>query len=254
MRWRARAVHDSPARSPPNRCATGVATVVAGSDLDESGCGWPTQRPRRGGCFRRCVAAITRDAVVIADPARRGRWQDGFTSGADCSRRCQTCSLQPGPRLAVKCAPGLDFDRLGWLGSRGRFAGRLGARGVPMVGRIEQQWDRRRATVWDQGGPPTPNPTTSRPAARRVHRQPGGAVVRSGLVRHYAADMVSGNSIRRSLPHRPTRCPNGVRVSVSSTAEVRGKDCPQALTRLDCGPLEIMVRGVDVDRMHCESG
>ncbi|MFD6455231.1 class I SAM-dependent methyltransferase, partial [Nocardia sp. NPDC060220] len=139
------------------------------------------------------LVPTTRDTVIIADPARR----------ADGRRTYDPAKLQPplpdlltayaGRDIAVKSAPGLDFDRLGWDGE---------VEIVSLDGAVREAclWSpgltepgvTRRATVLNSHGSAT---TLTDAASDDIpDRAPGdwiidpdGAVVRAGLVRHYAA-------------------------------------------------------------------
>ena len=95
--------------------------------------------------------------------------------------------------LVVKCAPGIDFDELGRLG----FSGEIEITSLGGSVREACLWSsglaeagvRRRATMLD--GPEQitdaePDDCPVAPAGRWIV-DPDGAVVRAGLVRHYAA-------------------------------------------------------------------
>ncbi|MGY4103301.1 THUMP-like domain-containing protein [Nocardia sp. R16R-3T] len=192
--------------------------------------------------------------VVIADPARR----------ADGRRTHDPAKLQPplpdllaaypGRDLAVKCAPGLDFDRLNWPGE---------IEVVSLDGAVREAclWSpglsatgvTRRATVLTARGESV---TYTDAAPEQIPEQPpgewiidpDGAIVRAGLVRHYAAEhglwqldpqiaYLTGNTV-----------PPGVRAfRILDRLEFREKTLRQELTRRDCGPLEILIRGLDID-------
>jgi hypothetical protein len=77
---------------------------------------------------------------------------------------------------------------------------------------------------------------------------PDGAIVRAGLVRHYAARhglwQLDPDIAYLSGDHVPA----GVRgFEVLDELPLREKVLRQALSQHDCGQLEILVRGVDVD-------
>ena len=77
---------------------------------------------------------------------------------------------------------------------------------------------------------------------------PDGAVVRAGLVRHYAVRhglwQIDPDIAYLTGPELPA----GVRgFEIIEQLPLREKILRQALSSLDCGPLEILVRGVDVD-------
>ncbi|WP_433525478.1 THUMP-like domain-containing protein [Nocardia pseudovaccinii] len=192
--------------------------------------------------------------VVIADPARR----------ADGRRTHDPAKLQPplpdllaaypGRDLAVKCAPGLDFDRLDWPGE---------IEVVSLDGAVREAclWSpglsdsdvTRRATVLTSRSESVtytdaaPDEIPEQPPGEWII-DPDGAIVRAGLVRHYAAEhglwqldpqiaYLTGNTV-----------PHGVRgFRIVDRLEFREKTLRQELTRRNCGPLEIRIRGLDID-------
>ncbi|MEV4129232.1 class I SAM-dependent methyltransferase [Nocardia sp. NPDC049707] len=192
--------------------------------------------------------------VVIADPARR----------ADGRRTHDPAKLQPplpdllaaypGRDLAVKCAPGLDFDRLNWPGE---------VEVVSLDGAVREAclWSpglsdtgvTRRATVLTARGKSVaytdaaPDQIPEQPPGEWII-DPDGAIVRAGLVRHYAAEhglwqldpqiaYLTGNTV-----------PDGVRgFRILERLEFREKTLRQELSRRNCGTLEIRVRGLDID-------
>ncbi|TCJ99371.1 THUMP-like domain-containing protein [Nocardia alba] len=214
------------------------------------------RRGRRNIVLARADALVptTRDTVIIADPARR----------ADGRRTYDPAKLQPplpdllaayaGRDIAVKSAPGLDFDRLGWDGE---------VEIVSLGGAVREAclWSpgltdpgvTRRATVLNSHGGATtltdaaPDDIPDRAPGDWIV-DPDGAVVRAGLVRHYAAKhglwqldpqiaYLTGDSV-----------PPGMRgFRVEDRFELREKTLRQELARRDCGSLEILIRGVDVD-------
>ncbi|MFD4460423.1 class I SAM-dependent methyltransferase [Nocardia sp. NPDC058480] len=200
------------------------------------------------------LTPITRDTVIIADPARR----------ADGRRTYDPAKLQPplpdllaaytGRDIAVKSAPGLDFDRLGWDGE---------VEIVSLDGAVREAclWSpgltepgvTRRATVLDSRGGTTtltdaaPDDIPDRAPGDWII-DPDGAVVRAGLVRHYAAK----HDLWQLDPHiaylTGDTVPPGMRgFRVEDRFELREKTLRQELSRRDCGSLEILIRGVDID-------
>ncbi|WP_433732794.1 THUMP-like domain-containing protein [Nocardia sp. CA-129566] len=200
------------------------------------------------------LVSCSTGTVVIADPARR----------ADGRRTHDPAKLQPplpdllaaypGRDLAVKCAPGLDFDRLNWSGE---------IEVVSLDGAVREAclWSAglsepgvtRRATVLSTRAEPLtftdadPDDIPERAPGEWII-DPDGAIVRAGLVRHYAAKhglwqldpkiaYLTGNSV-----------PEGVRgFRILDRLDLREKTLRQELTRRNCGPLEILTRGVDID-------
>ncbi|WP_040791509.1 THUMP-like domain-containing protein [Nocardia paucivorans] len=204
----------------------------------------------RGDALRPCSTGT----VVIADPARR----------ADGRRTYDPAKLQPplpdlldayfGRELAVKCAPGLDFDRLDWAGE---------VEIVSLDGSVREAclWSpgltepgiTRRATVLTTAGTATtltdadPDDIPERAPGEWIV-DPDGAVVRAGLVRHYAARHGLWQLDPRIAYLTGDRLPAGVRgFRVLDRLDLREKALRSELRRRDCGPLEILVRGVDID-------
>lgn len=193
-------------------------------------------------------------SVVIADPARR----------ADGRRTHDPAKLQPplpdlleaysGRDLAVKCAPGLDFDRLDWSGE---------VEVVSLDGAVREAclWSpglaesgvTRRATVLSSSAAPwsltdaAPDDIPEREPGDWII-DPDGAVVRAGLVRHYAAKHALWQLDPRIAYLTGDTVPEGVRgFRIQHRMDFKEKPLRAELHRRDCGPLEILTRGVDID-------
>lgn len=256
--------------------------VVLGSDLDRLRLAMaahnladaPNVALVRADALRPC----SRDTVVLADPARR----------AGGRRTHDPARLQPplAPLLAayrdrdlvVKCAPGLDFDRFAprrpGTHPVSEHAGRVpdGYEGLSWDGEVEVisldgavreacLWSsgltdggvRRRATVLSGDG--TFWTLTDTEPDEIPERSPGewivdpdGAVVRAGLVRHYAAKYGLWQLDPRIAYLTGDAVPAGVRgFRVLERLEFREKALRAELHRRHCGPLEILIRGVDID-------
>ncbi|MBW0273023.1 SAM-dependent methyltransferase [Nocardia sp. MH4] len=200
------------------------------------------------------LTPTTRDTVIIADPARR----------ADGRRTYDPAKLQPplpdllaayaGRDIAVKSAPGLDFDRLGWDGE---------IEIVSLDGAVREAclWSpgltepgiTRRATVLDSRGGATtltdadPDDIPERAPGEWIV-DPDGAIVRAGLVRHYAAKHVLWQLDPQIAYLTGDTVPAGLRgFRIEDRFELREKTLRQELSRRDCGSLEILVRGIDLD-------
>ncbi|MFD4183233.1 class I SAM-dependent methyltransferase, partial [Rhodococcus sp. NPDC058514] len=251
-----RAVHDVTCSVGAELSAlVGVASAVIGSDLDPVRLAM-AQHNVPGATVARADALVpcTRDTVVLADPARR----------AGGRRRHDPAALQPplpdlleayrGRDLSVKCAPGLDYDALDWPGE---------VEIVSLDGGVREAclWSpglagagvRRRATVLtaDGGG----WEVTDAEPDELPEREPGewivdpdGAVVRAGLVRHYAARHGLWQLDPRIAYLTGDAVPDGVRgFRIVEQLKYTEKALRQELARLDCGVAEILVRGLDVD-------
>ena len=205
-------------------------------------------------CRADALHPVTRDAVVVVDPARR---QGG-------RRRFRPDDYQPGlgrlidsyrgRDLVVKCSPGIDFDQLRRLGFDGEievtsYHGSVREACLWSAGLAEPGL-RRRATVLDRGEQITdiePDDCPVRPAGRWIV-DPDGAVVRAGLVRHYGARHGLWQLDPDIAYLSGDRLPSAVRgFEVLEQLVFDERRLRQALSALDCGALEILVRGVQVD-------
>lgn len=200
------------------------------------------------------LTPVSTDTVIVADPARR----------ADGKRAHDPAKLQPplpdlldayaGRDLVVKCAPGLDFDRLDWPGE---------VDVVSLNGAVREAclWSpglttpgiTRRATVLSTTGAPTvltdaePDDIPEKPPGEWII-DPDGAVVRAGLVRHYAAKHGLWQLDPRIAYLTGDSVPPGMRgFRIVDCLDFREKTLRSELRRRDCGSLEILVRGVGVD-------
>ncbi|MFI6041325.1 class I SAM-dependent methyltransferase [Nocardia sp. NPDC051321] len=235
-----------------------VCTAVIGSDLDDARLSMAAHN--LAGCRNVLLAKadalvpVSTGTVVIADPARR----------ADGRRTHDPAKLQPplpdllaaypDRDLAVKCAPGLDFDRLDWAGE---------IEVVSLDGAVREAclWSAgltepgitRRATVSSSAG--TSFTLTDADPDDIPEQDPGdwiidpdGAVVRAGLVRHYAAKHGLWQLDPRIAYLTGNTVPPGTRgFRIVDRLDYREKTLRAELRRHDCGPLEILIRGVDVD-------
>ncbi|WP_231998222.1 class I SAM-dependent methyltransferase [Mycobacterium sp. 1245499.0] len=205
-------------------------------------------------CRADALRPITRDAVLVADPARR----------VEGRRRLRIDDYRPGlgslldtyrdRHFVVKCAPGIDFDEVRRLG----FGGEIEVTSYRGSVREACLWSAglarpgvgRRANMLDRGEQLTdtdPDDCGVRPAGRWIV-DPDGAVVRAGLVRHYGARhglwqldpdiaYLSGDALPAA--------DRGFEVLEQLVFDERR--LRQALSARDCGALEVLVRGVRVD-------
>jgi THUMP domain-like len=205
-------------------------------------------------CRADALHPVTRDAVVVVDPARR----------ADGRRRLRPDDYQPGlgqlidgyrgRNLVVKCGPGIDFDQLTRLGFDGEievasYQGSVREACLWSAG-LAEAGVRRRASVLDRGEQITDAEVGEcpvRPAGRWIV-DPDGAVVRAGLVRHYAARHGLWQLDPDIAYLSGDRLPSAVRgFELLEQLAFDERRLRQALSALDCGALEILVRGVHVD-------
>ncbi|WP_297732501.1 class I SAM-dependent methyltransferase [Mycobacterium sp.] len=205
-------------------------------------------------CRADALHPVTRDAVVLVDPARRlgGR------------RRLRIDDYRPGlgpvmdtyrdRGLVVKCAPGIDFDEVRRLGFDGEievtsYRGSVREACLWSAG-LARPGVRRRASVLDRGEEITdtePDDCPAQPAGRWIV-DPDGAVVRAGLVRHYGARHGLWQLDPDIAYLSGDRLPPGVRgFEVLEQLAFDERRLRQALTALGCGSLEILIRGVRID-------
>lgn len=233
----------------------GVAGRVLGSDLDPvrlamAARNVPAATVVRADALRPC----SRGTVVLADPARRSGGRRRHDPSALMPPLPDLLDAYAGRDLAVKCAPGLDYDELGWDGeveivslSGGVREACLWSPGLASAG------VRRRATVLAADG--SGWEITDAEPDEIPEREPGewivdpdGAVVRAGLVRHYAARHGLWQLDPRIAYLTGDTVPDGMRgFRILVQLKYSEKALRQELARLDCGVAEILVRGVDVD-------
>jgi THUMP domain-like len=234
----------------------GTVARVVGSDIDPVRLAMA--RHNLGAAADLCRAdalhPVTRNAVVLADPSRRGSGRRRFNPGDYQPALDQLFDVYRGRELVLKCAPGIDFDvvtRLGFDGEIEVTSNQASVREACLWSAgLAERGVRRRASILDRGEQITdvePDDCPVLPVGRWIV-DPDGAVVRSGLVRHYAAR----HGLWQLDPHiaylSGDQLPAGVRgFEVLQQLPFDERRLRQALSALDCGSLEILVRGVDVD-------
>jgi len=234
----------------------GTAARVVGSDIDPVRLAMA--RHNLGSTADLCRAdalhPVTREAVVLADPSRRGGGRRRFNPRDYQPALDQLFDVYRSRELVVKCAPGIDFDAVTSLGFDGEIevtSYRGSVREACLwSGGLAEHGVRRRASILDRGEEITdaePDDCPVRSAGRWIV-DPDGAVVRAGLVRHYAAR----HGLWQLDPHiaylSGDEFPAAARgFEVLQQLAFDERRLRQALGALDCGPLEILVRGVDVD-------
>jgi hypothetical protein len=214
-----------------------TASCVVGSDVDPVRLAMARHNLALGGgevalCRADALRPVTRDTVVVADPARRGGGRRRFdprdyTPALDRLRRLgfdgeiEVTSLAGGVREACLWSEGLTEPGV--------------TRRATVLDRSEQITDAEPAECGTA-------------AAGRWIVDPDGAVVRAGLVRQYGARhglwqldpdiaYLSGGDL-----------PDGVRgFEVLDELDYGERRLRQALSEHDVGAVEILVRGVDVD-------
>lgn len=228
------------------------ASLVLGSDLDEVRLAMarhnvPDVPLARADALR----PVSRGAVVLADPARRGGGRRVFSPRDFSPPLDALLDTYRGRDIVVKCSPGIDFDRL-------EFDGEVEV--VSLSGEVREAclWSpglaevSRRATVLRTDGheevtDAEPDECPVGPPGRWIV-DPDGAVVRAGLVRQYAARhglwQLDPNIAYLSGDELP---PATRGFEVLEHIPFGERRLRQVLADKDCGVVEILVRGVDVD-------
>lgn len=234
----------------------GVAARAVGSDIDPVRLAMARHNlgASAGLCRADALHPVTRDTTVVVDPARRGAGRRRFNPRDYRPALDRLFDVYRNRAMVVKCAPGIDFDQVGRLGFDGEievtsYRGSVREACLWSAG-LAETGVHRRASIVDRGEQVTdaePDDCPTRRAGRWIV-DPDGAVVRAGLVRHYGARhglwqldpdiaYLSGDEL-----------PPGVRgFEVLQQLPLDERRLRQALAALDCGSLEILVRGVDVD-------
>ncbi len=234
----------------------GTAKALLGSDIDEVRLAMARHNlgPQVPLCRADALHPISRDAVVLLDPARRAGDRRRFDPRAYQPPLDAVAEVYRGRDTVVKCAPGIDFEAVRRLG----FDGEIEVTSVGGSVREACLWSpglsdpgvRVRASVLDRGEQITdadPQDCPTAPPGRWIV-DPDGAIVRAGLVRHYAARHGLWQLDPDIAYLTGDRLPDGVRgFEIIETLPMREKVLRQALSSHDCGALEILVRGVDVD-------
>ena len=253
QRLRGRVVHDVTCSIGADLAELAKVARCLGSDIDEvrlamarHNCpGVPLARAD-------ALRPVSRDTVVVADPARRdsaGRrtWRpQDFAPPLD--RLAETYA---GRDLVVKCAPGFDFAAAPWAGE---------VEVVSLDGAVRESclWSEglatvsRRATVLRGGVPWTI--TDQEPADVGAGApgewivDPDGAVVRAGLVKHYGARHGLWQLDERIAYLTGDAPPPGVRAfRVLDHGPYGEKSLRAMLRKRAVGRVEILIRGLDLD-------
>ena len=205
-------------------------------------------------CRADALAPVTRGTVVLVDPARRSRGRRRFDPRDYTPALDALLDTYRDRDLVVKCAPGIDFDELSRMG----FVGEIEVTSLAGSVREACLWSAglagdgvtRRATMLDTGEEITdaePDDSPVAPAGRWIV-DPDGAVVRAGLVKHYAARHGLWQLDQDIAYLSGDRVPDGVRgFEVLEELSYSERRLRQALSARDVGAVEILVRGVDVD-------
>ncbi|HEY4021185.1 MAG TPA: class I SAM-dependent methyltransferase [Pseudonocardiaceae bacterium] len=233
-----------------------VARHAVGSDLDPVRLAMARHNCGPGPLLLNADALhpTTRGTAIVADPARRDDSGRRHWRPADLVPRLDLLAeAYAGRDLAVKCSPGLDFAAVGWADE---------VELVSLEGTVREAclWTRdlatpgvrRRATVLRDGAQWTitdaePDDAPVLPIGAWIV-DPDGAVVRAGLVRHYAVRHGLGQLDPRIAYLTGDEPPRGIRAfRVLEHAKYSEKALRALLRARSVGTLEILVRGLDVD-------
>jgi hypothetical protein len=230
--------------------------VLLGSDVDEVRLAMARHNvPDVPLCRADALHPVSRgDAVVLLDPGRRSGGRRRFDPRAYAPPLDAIAEVYRGRPTVVKCAPGIDFDAVAQLGFDGEIEVTSSAGSV----REACLWSpalstpgvRRRASVLDRAEQVTDAGPDDCPVSTpgRWIVDPDGAVVRAGLVRQYATRHGLWQLDPDIAYLTGDRLPDGVRgFEILDELPFREKVLRQAVSARDCGALEILVRGVDVD-------
>ena len=235
------------------------AAEVVGSDLDPVRLAMAANNLDDGGpavslCRADALRPITRDTVVLVDPARRQGGRRRFDPRAYTPPLDAILDVYRDRELVVKCAPGIDFGGLAGMGFDGEIEVTSVGGGVREAclwsGGLAAVGVHRRATLLDRGEQVTdtdPDDCPAAPAGRWIV-DPDGAVVRAGLVRQYAARHGLWQLDPDIAYLSGDRLPDGVRgFEVLEQLGYHERRLRAALSARSVGAVEILVRGVDVN-------
>lgn len=233
----------------------GTAAHLLGSDIDDVRLAMARHNlPDAALCRADALAPISRNAVVLLDPARRSAGRRRFDPQAYIPPLDRLLEAYRDRATAIKVAPGIDFDAVHRLGFEGEIevtsSGGSVREACLWSAPLAEPGVRRRATVLDRDEVFTdadPDDSAVGPPGRWIV-DPDGAVVRAGLVRQYAARHGLWQLDPDIAYLTGDRLPAGVRgFEIVERLPMREKSLRQALSAYDCGPLEILVRGIDID-------
>ncbi|OBK33167.1 SAM-dependent methyltransferase [Mycobacterium sp. 1245111.1] len=205
-------------------------------------------------CRADALHPVTRDTVVVADPARRSSGRRRFDPRDYQPALDALIDAYRGRDLVVKCGPGIDFDGVRLLGFDGEievtsYRGSVREACLWSAG-LTEPGVRRRASILDRDEQITdgePDDCTVGEVGRWIV-DPDGAVVRAGLVRQFAARYGLWQLDPNIAYLSGDELPPGLRgFEVLERLAFDERRLRQALAALDCGALEILVRGVQVD-------
>lgn len=239
--------------------------TVVGSDLDSARLAMARHNVGKDVFAQADALQPTFDApVIVADPARRSGGRR-ITNPEDLLPPLSALiGAWPDKELAIKCAPGLDFSE--WSGEVAitsvdgvvkeaclytpGLGGVIDGWPVTRSAMVIQTVDKHRPLELSAAHVQTyddtmPDDIDVRAAGRYII-DPDGAIVRAGLVRHFAAAHGLWQLDERIAHLSGDVLPQGI-AGFEVIEQVGLKQVRKALAALDCGSAEILVRGVDVN-------
>lgn len=256
QRFAGRDVHDVTCSIGADLGALGaVAARCVGSDLDPVRLAMARNNVPDTLVLRAdALKPVSRATAVTADPARRDssgrrKWHpQDFLPPLD-----ELSEVYAHADLAVKCAPGIDFAVAPWAEEIELVSLDGAVREACLWTRgLATQGVSRRATVihgddsWTITDAEPDDCAVAEPGAWII--DPDGAVVRAGLVRHYAARHGLHQLDERIAYLSGDTPPQGIRAfRVLEHAHYTEKSLKSLLKTRGIGRLEILVRGLDID-------
>lgn len=212
------------------------------------------------------LAPVSEGMIIVADPARRAggrripRPEDLLPPLPDLIDAWRGPGVRVAHEMAVKCAPGIDYSE--WEGEAavtsvdggvkevclytpGLAAAPLGNAGDVVTRSAHLLRTRGDGTVGERYDDTMPDDCGVGDAGRWII-DPDGAVVRAGLVRHYAAAHGLRQLDERIAHLTGDAIPPGAS-GFEVLEQVPLKKVKRALAARGCASAEILVRGVDVN-------
>lgn len=188
---------------------------------------------------------VSRNAVIVADPARRAggrRIRDTIPPLPDLT------AAWDGHEMAIKCAPGIDYSGWDGLVTVSSVAGGVKETCLYTAG-LSAAGERREAVVFggftDRITDLEPDDVSAGEPGEYLI-DPDGAIVRAGLVRHFAYREGLWMLDERIAYLTGNKIPAGYS-GFQIIDRVPVKKLKAAVTAHDAGTVEILVRGVEVD-------
>lgn len=201
--------------------------------------------------FLRADATVptTRPDVVVADPARRSGGRRISDPAQLIPPLPTLLETWPDAEMAVKCAPGIDYSKWPGLVTVSSVDGGVKETCLYTPGLVFGE-ERREALVHSGGAVDRLTDLMSDDVAVGGHGRyivdPDGAIVRAGLVRHFAAREGLWMLDERIAYLTGDRIPAGY-TGFEVREQVPLKKLKAAVAAHDAGSAEILVRGVDVN-------